>query len=85
MELGTNLKQLRKERNLTQEDLAECLGVSPQTVSKWENNISMPDLSMLPVLADYFGTTVDILIRHDTNKEKSELKDLAKSVHVLAR
>jgi DNA-binding transcriptional regulator YiaG len=35
VELGTNLKQLRKERNLTQEDLAECLGVSPQTVSKW--------------------------------------------------
>jgi len=55
MELGTNIKQLRKERNLTQEDLAECLGVSPQTVSKWENNLSMPDISCLPVLADYFG------------------------------
>ena len=35
MDLGTNLKQLRKERNLAQEELAECLGVSPQTVSKW--------------------------------------------------
>ena len=78
MDFGTNLKQLRKEKNLTQEELAECLSVSPQTVSKWENNISMPDLSVLPVLADYFGTTVDILIRHDINHEKSELKDLGK-------
>jgi len=84
MDFGTNLKQLRKEKNLTQEELAECLSVSPQTVSKWENNISMPDLSVLPVLADYFGTTVDILIRHDINHEKSELKDLGKSVHALA-
>ena len=78
MDFGTNLKQLRKEKNLTQEELAECLSVSPQTVSKWENNITMPDLSVLPVLADYFGTTVDILIRHDINHEKSELKDLGK-------
>lgn len=78
MDFGTNLKQLRKEKNLTQEELAECLSVSPQTVSKWENNISMPDLSVLPVLADYFGTTVDILIRHDINHEKSELNDLGK-------
>lgn len=84
MDFGTNLKQLRKEKNLTQEELAECLSVSPQTVSKWENNITMPDLSVLPVLADYFGTTVDILIRHDINHEKSELKDLGKSVHALA-
>ncbi len=84
MDFGTNLKQLRKEKNLTQEELAECLSVSPQTVSKWENNISMPDLSMLPVLADYFGITVDILIRHDTNHEKAEVKELAKSVHALA-
>ena len=65
MDLGTNLKQLRKERNLTQEDLAECLGVSPQTVSKWENNFSMPDISCLPVLADYFGITVDALLMHN--------------------
>lgn len=84
MDFGTNLKQLRKEKNLTQEELAECLTVSPQTVSKWENNISMPDISMLPVLADYFGITVDTLLRHDTNQEKLEIKELARLVHALS-
>ena len=52
MNFGSNLKKLRKEKNLTQETLAECLNVSAQTVSKWENGASMPDVSMLPLLAD---------------------------------
>ena len=82
MELGTNLKQLRKERNLTQEDLAECLGVSPQTVSKWENNLSMPDISCLPVLADYFGITVDALLMHNVNR-KDDMKELGAEIHAL--
>lgn len=51
MDLGTNLKQLRKERNLKQEDLAECLSVSPQTVSKWENNLPSMYTSRERVLA----------------------------------
>ncbi len=83
MELGTNLKQLRKERNLTQEDLAECLGVSPQTVSKWENNLSMPDISCLPVLADYFGITLDALLIHNVNR-KDDMKELGAEIHALA-
>ena len=83
MDLGTNLKQLRKERNLTQEDLAECLGVSPQTVSKWENNLSMPDISCLPVLADYFGITVDALLVHNVNR-KDDMKELCEEIHALA-
>ena len=55
MDFGNNLKKLRKEKNLTQEELAECLNVSPQTVSKWENNLSMPDITVLPLMADFFG------------------------------
>lgn len=84
MDFGTNLKQLRKEKNLTQEELAECLTVSPQTVSKWENNISMPDISILPVLADYFGITVDALLRHDVDRDKLEMKELGQYIHSLA-
>ena len=83
MDLGTNLKQLRKERNLTQEELAECLEVSPQTVSKWENNLSMPDISLLPVLADYFGVTVDALLMHNVNR-KDDMKEFAAEIHALA-
>ena len=65
MNFGSNLKKLRKEKNLTQETLAECLNVSAQTVSKWENGASMPDVSMLPLLADYFRGSVDSLLMHD--------------------
>ncbi len=83
MDLGTNLKQLRKERNLAQEELAECLGVSPQTVSKWENNLSMPDVSCLPVLADYFGITVDALLMHNINR-KDDMKEFSTKIHALA-
>lgn len=79
----TLTKQLRKERNLTQEELAECLGVSPQTVSKWENNLSMPDVSCLPVLADYFGITVDALLMHNINR-KDDMKEFSTKIHALA-
>lgn len=82
MDLGTNLKQLRKERNFTQEELAECLDVSPQTVSKWENNLSMPDISLLPVLADYFGITVDALLMHNASR-KDDMKEFAAEIHAL--
>ena len=46
---------------MTQEALAEVIGVSPQTISKWENNTTYPDIALLPVLADVFGVTIDAL------------------------
>ena len=60
---GEFLKHLRKEKGLTQEQLAEKIGVSRQTVSKWEGGQSTPDVERLVVLADCFGITVDALIR----------------------
>mgnify|MGYP004577724771 CR=1 FL=1 len=63
MNIGNNISLLRKSRNLTQEELAAALGVSAQAVSKWENNSSCPDVSLLTVIADYFGVTVDALLR----------------------
>lgn len=84
MDFGTNLKQLRKDKNLTQEELAEYLGVSPQTVSKWENNLSMPDISALPVMADYFGISLDSLLLHNADQRDKEMKDFAKHIHELA-
>lgn len=55
------IAQLRRERGMTQEALAERIGVSPQTVSKWENRTTCPDVALLPVIADIFGVTVDAL------------------------
>lgn len=83
MNLGNNLKALRKERNITQEDLASYLSVSPQTVSKWENNASAPDISMLPILADFYDTTIDGLLQYSSTAQKNKMKELSKYVHGL--
>lgn len=60
--LGARITQKRKELNFTQEELAEKLGVSAQAVSKWENDLSCPDITLLPTLANVLGITVDELL-----------------------
>lgn len=60
--LGKRIAALRKEKGLTQEQLAEKVGVSAQAVSKWENDISCPDITLLPLLADLFDVSVDELL-----------------------
>lgn len=61
MELGNKIRQLRYKTSMTQEQLAERLGVSSQAVSKWENSAAMPDISLLPDIAEVFGVTIDDL------------------------
>lgn len=60
--LGSRISQKRKATGMTQEDLANKLGVSSQAVSKWENDVSCPDISLLPTLAKVLNTTVDELL-----------------------
>ena len=60
--LGKRIMAGRKQLGLTQDQLAEQLGVTAQAVSKWENDQSCPDITMLPRLADLFGTTTDVLL-----------------------
>ena len=83
MNLDKNLRFLRKNHNLTQEELAEALGLSPQTISKWENNVTSPDISLLPLLADYYNISIDELLQYDSASRKAELKALAHKIHVL--
>ncbi len=59
--LGNNIMRLRKEHDLTQEQLANGLGITYQAVSKWETGVSSPDISMLPLLADLFEVSIDEL------------------------
>lgn len=59
-----NLKIYRREKGLTQEEVAEKLGVSRQAVAKWENGDTLPDIENCIALADLYGTTVDILVRN---------------------
>lgn len=60
--MGKRIMQLRKEKGYTQEQLAEMMGVSAQAVSKWENDVSCPDISILPMLAEKLGVTTDELL-----------------------
>ena len=59
----SKLKMLRKQNGLTQEELADKLGVSRQAVAKWERGESVPDIAAYIQLADLYGTTVDMLVR----------------------
>ena len=61
MDMSKKIKQLRYRAGLTQEQLAEKLGVSPQAVSKWENAAAMPDIALLPALSEEFGVSIDEL------------------------
>lgn len=65
MFLGENLKSLRKSKDMTQEEVAEALNVSPQSVSKWERSDTFPDITLLPALANLYKTSVDALIGMD--------------------
>lgn len=60
-DIGTKILTLRKNKHLTQAQLAEALSVTPQSISKWENQQSAPDLSLLPMIARFFGITMDEL------------------------
>lgn len=81
--LGSRITEYRKRAGITQDQLAERMNVSPQAVSKWENDLSCPDISLLPQLADYFNVTIDELLRGDVAKEirlvpQEERKDFNK-------
>ena len=54
MELGEKIKELRIKREWTQEHLADLLSISPQSISKWENLVTMPDISLLPKISEVF-------------------------------
>lgn len=81
MNLGKNISELRKKNNLTQEELANMLGVSPQAVSKWENDAACPDISLLSKIAEIFGVTIDELMNEQgsINSQKTAVKSNVKS------
>lgn len=72
---GENLKKLRQDRNLTQERLADFLGVSFQTISKWERGDNYPDITTLPEIASFFNVTVDNLLGINKVENESEIKE----------
>lgn len=70
LKIGEKIKNLRKAQNISQETLAQYLGISFQSVSKWENGYSMPDISIIPAIASFFNISTDELF--DINKMEAE-------------
>lgn len=68
--LPEKLREYRRRLEMTQEDVANALGVAPQTVSKWERAESYPDITLLPALANLFGVTADQLLGMDQLREE---------------
>ncbi len=84
-DLGKKLKSLRTAHNLTQEQLADRLGVSFQAISKWETNASVPDISMFPVLANFYHVTTDELLGVDILKTGEKICQLCEEIYRLER
>lgn len=88
---GQRFQRLRKENNLTQEEVANRVNVTPQAVSKWENDISSPDISLLNSLADLFNISLDELLGREkviteiVNKEnRKDINKMILKVNVLS-
>ncbi len=76
MNIGAKIRMLRKEKRVTQEELAEYLHISSQAVSKWETGSSCPDIDFLPKLAVYFGTSLDNLLDFDQSQVDAAVEEL---------
>ena len=81
IQLAENIRFFRKERKMTQEQLAEALGVTVGAVHKWEKDLSTPDLSLIFAMADLFATSTDVLLGYQWQKGNS--KDLVEKVQQL--
>ena len=68
--LGKKFAELRKLNGFTQDEVAEKLGVSPQAVSKWENDLSCPDIMLLPDIAKLFDVTIDELFSDNQQQKR---------------
>ena len=79
--IGKNIRKLRKEHNLTQEELAELLNVTSQAVSKWENGTGMPDISQIIPLASVFGVSTDLLFGVSDKNEQNDVEKIIEELH----
>ena len=76
MSFAENLKTIRKKRNITQEQVADILGVSRQAVSKWESGTTMPDVMLIPAIASFFGVSTDELFDFNLVEQERRVAEL---------
>ena len=73
MSFGETIKRLRKEKGFTQDQLANLLNVTPQAISRWENNSAMPDISQLVPLANVFRVSTDTLLEVNVKETEKQI------------
>ena len=83
MPIGQVIKKLRKERNLTQEELAELLNITSQAVSKWESEAGLPDISQIVPIASVFGVSTDVLFGTFGTSDDEEVRKILDSAYRL--
>jgi len=76
LNIGNKIRTMRKQRGLTQEQLADAVGISFQAISKWENGISLPDITLAPVLASYFGISIDELFDYNLKETEAKIESI---------
>lgn len=74
--LGEMISSLRKEKNMTQNDLSKKMNVTDKAVSKWERNLSCPDINSISKLAEVLGVSVEELLNAQTKQENSKVDDI---------
>ena len=72
--IGNKIKELRRSKGMSQKDIADKLGVTSQAVSKWENDGSLPEMTMLPDIASLFGIQIDDLFEYSTEKRYESIE-----------
>ncbi len=83
MFIGSTIKKLRRERDMTQEQLAELLGITANAVSQWECDRTAPDISQLPALANIFRVSADTLLGIDISTKDARIEEIYKEVREL--
>ena len=84
IKIGTIIKKLRAENNITQDTLATAIGVTPQAISRWESEGGYPDIELLPLLADFFAVSMDELLGYKLSEREQALADMKKELERLA-
>lgn len=74
--IGEIISSLRKNKNMTQNDLAEKMNITDKAVSKWERNLSCPDVNSIPKLAEVLGVSVEELLNAQAKQENSKVNDI---------
>jgi len=84
IKIGAIIKKLRAENNITQDTLANAIGVTPQAISRWESEGGYPDIELLPLLADFFSVSTDELLGYKLSEREQELANIKKELRRLA-